>query len=346
MAKKFYEEGIRYTKGAFGALLVLMSQWFAPTSIELTLEGDLRAEDIIVRDPKTGNVVELRLPSKHVMMGNHQIYADWLYLWCFNYYARTHKDVLIILKKSLKWVPIVGWGMQFFRFIFLARSWSADRLHLGRSLEREALRAQKSDNSFSLMIFPEGTLVSPNTRPLSKKFADKIGISDLSHVLLPRSTGLLFVLRTLAPSVPSLKLVDMTIAYPGIDPAAYGQEYYTLRSIFMQGIPPPKVHIHLRIFDVARDIPIGDVSKASGIGRGAEASESEREAFDLWLRDRWTEKDRLMAGFYRDGKFTPGKEGANIPLVLRSNLDVLNAFCFFVPVLAIRFGLKAKAWLF
>ena len=61
----------------------------------------------------------------------------------------THKDVFIVLKKSLKWVPILGWvsanqyapqavpmrtqmkarsslsqGMQFYTFIFLARSWA------------------------------------------------------------------------------------------------------------------------------------------------------------------------------------------------------------------------------
>jgi len=38
-----------------------------------------------------------------------KIYADWLYLWCLTYKAGTHKDVLIMLKDSLKWIPLVGW---------------------------------------------------------------------------------------------------------------------------------------------------------------------------------------------------------------------------------------------
>lgn len=79
--------------------------------------------------------------------------------------------------------------MQFFRFIFLARSWSEDRVQLGKSLEREARRAQESDSPFSLMIFPEGTLVSPNTRPLSKKFADKMGVVSIIYFLLLLSFG-------------------------------------------------------------------------------------------------------------------------------------------------------------
>ena len=38
-----------------------------------------------------------------------QIYADWWYAWCLTYFWGTHKDVYIVLKKSLKWLPIVGW---------------------------------------------------------------------------------------------------------------------------------------------------------------------------------------------------------------------------------------------
>lgn len=34
-------------------------------------------------------------------------------------------------------------------------------------------------------------------------------------MLLPRSTGLHYALRALAPKVPSLKLLDITVAYPG-----------------------------------------------------------------------------------------------------------------------------------
>lgn len=168
----------------------------------------------------------------------------------------------------------------------------------------------------------------------------------MQHTLLPRSTGLLFVLRTLGPTIPTLKLIDVTIGYPGIDPASYGQEYYTLRSIFMQCIPPPTVHIHLRVYDVARDVPIGDVSKAGRVTRGAEASESETEAFELWLRQRWAEKDNMLAGFYRDGKFPSAQEAVDIPLELRSNAEVLVAFSCFIPIVAVYCGLKVKSWIF
>lgn len=66
--------------------------------------------------------------------------------------------------------------MQFYRFLFLARSWSTDRDYLGRKLIKIAERAKNTDKKLALMVFPEGTLVSRDTRPLSKKYADKIGI--------------------------------------------------------------------------------------------------------------------------------------------------------------------------
>ncbi|KAJ7048017.1 hypothetical protein C8F01DRAFT_1008435 [Mycena amicta] len=37
-SRNLYKNGIRYTKGSFGALLVLMCQWFAPTTLHVTFE--------------------------------------------------------------------------------------------------------------------------------------------------------------------------------------------------------------------------------------------------------------------------------------------------------------------
>jgi 1-acyl-sn-glycerol-3-phosphate acyltransferase len=122
--------------------------------------------------------------------------------------------------------------MQFFNFIFLARSWAADRIYLAKELALLGQRAQSHDNPFTFILYPEGTLVSRDTRPISKKYADKLGIvsptsdlpsaityasqPDMTHTLLPRSTGLHYSLRALLSSVPNLQLLDITVAYPGM----------------------------------------------------------------------------------------------------------------------------------
>ncbi len=110
-------------------------------------------------------------------MSNHQVYTDWLYLWCLAYYADVADSILIILKKSLKWIPIVGWGMQFYRFIFLARNWASDQKQLAKQLGEVASESHSDPDAKTntakkllLLIFPEGTLVSKDTRPISAKF--------------------------------------------------------------------------------------------------------------------------------------------------------------------------------
>lgn len=66
--------------------------------------------------------------------------------------------------------------MQFFNFIFLARSWETDRLCLSEELSKLGHRAEEEDIPLMFLLYPEGTLVSKDTRPISKKFADKMGI--------------------------------------------------------------------------------------------------------------------------------------------------------------------------
>ncbi|KAK0505884.1 acyltransferase-domain-containing protein [Armillaria luteobubalina] len=351
-SRALYVDGIRYTKGAFGCLLILICQWFAPTklvvSFETTGRGSFTPEDIeriIVKDKK-GDVVSLNLPTKFVMIANHQIYLDWLYEWCLLYFIGpqgVHRYVYITLKKSLQWVPIVGWGMQFFKFIFLARSWASDRVQLSASLSTLGSEAETQDNPLAFILYPEGTLVSQDTRPISKKFADKMGIADMTHTLLPRSTGLHYSLRSLSPRIPDLRLIDVTVVYPGIPPLHYGQDFYTLRSVFFDGIPPPVIHMHLRMFDVAREVPIGDLSGSNPSEASPKTEptvevdipENEKKGFDKWLQGLWKEKDDSIGMFYEANSFAREKAAqVEIPLKLRRKREVLDAFCFFLPAAA------------
>ncbi|KAF6766392.1 acyltransferase-domain-containing protein [Ephemerocybe angulata] len=328
-----------------------MCQWFAPTKLVVTFErdgiGKFTDEDIakyVVRDDN-GEAVGLDLPTKFVLIANHQIYADWWYAWCFTYFLSpkgVHRYVYITLKKSLRWVPIVGWGMQFFNFIFLARSWASDRVQLAADLTRLGRAAEDEHRPFCFLLYPEGTLISQGTRPISKKFADKIGVDDLKHMLLPRSTGLHYSLRSLSPRIPSLKLLDMTVHYPGIPPMGYGQSYYTLRSIFMQGVPPPEIHIHLRMLDVKGAVPIGNLSSLRPSTTGTkkkgvvevEIPSGEKDEFDAWLRRLWQEKDESMGRFHETGSFTAKASSSphvDIPVQLHRKTEILDAFCFFWP---------------
>ncbi len=121
-----------------------------------------------------------------------------------------HGRLYIVLKESLKRIPILGWGMQFSQFIFLKRNWEKDKPRLAAHLQK----LNKPSDPMWLMMFPEGTNLAPSTRESSKKWADKNGYKDMRHQLLPRSTGLHFCLQQLQKTVDYV--YDCTIAYEGV----------------------------------------------------------------------------------------------------------------------------------
>ena len=65
-----------------------------------------------------------------------------------------------------------------------------------------------------LLLFPEGTNLCANTRAKSLKWAEKNGIPNPAHLLLPRSTGTFFCLNELKGTVEYV--YDCTVAYEGI----------------------------------------------------------------------------------------------------------------------------------
>lgn len=399
--RPYYEKTIAYTKLAFGRILMAINQLFGPTKLVISCsdaEGNAIDPESIVKRRKDGSLSHIELPRKSVWISNHQVYTDWLYLWCLAYYGDLADSILIILKDSLKWIPFIGWGMQFFRFIFLARNWNADKGPLAKHLAfmaskaRSAPSATMKDGSKSsesatdlavarsspskllLLVFPEGTLVSELTRPTSKKFAEKQEMADCRNLLLPRSTGLLFCLRSLAADIPDLKLLDFTIGYPGIPPQGYGQSYYTLRSIFMQGVPPPAVHIHFTVLPArATDPqdhtspPLGKLPTSAAEASKQESSPEEKAQFEAWLLKRWRDKDDLMDRFYRDGDFVGGQYGSapssfnktqdagkqpkgdrryvEVPVHLRSVREFGDIICWGAPLWTGFFVYKAIQWM-
>lgn len=127
--------------------------------------------------------------------------------------------------------------------------------------------------------------------------------------------------------------------FQGIPPRGYGQSYYTLRSIFCDRVPPPVIHMHLRIFDVAKDVPVGNISN-SIVSNGSasnpaehDLSEREKDIFDIWLRKLWSEKDGYITEFLEAGTTINKQKPVEIPLELRKKSEMPEAYCFFAPLL-------------
>ncbi|KAH7091052.1 acyltransferase-domain-containing protein [Paraphoma chrysanthemicola] len=272
---QFYDGYMAYTKESFAILVTCLTQWWAPTVVRVSGDSSMIGQ---MTKKKDGSL-QCNFADRMVLMANHQLYTDWLYLWWIAYTNSMHGFIYIILKESLRNIPIIGWSAQFYNFIFLARNWEEDQ----RTFKKHLGRLNKPKDPMWLIIFPEGTNLSASTRDKSKKWAEKNGLEDMKHQLLPRSTGLRFCLNELKETTDWL--YDCTIAYEGVPPGQFGQDIFTLRSTFFEGRPPKSVNMHWRRFHID-SIPIQNT-----------------KAFEVWLRNRWREKDYMLEYFNRNNRF-------------------------------------------
>ncbi|XP_077588124.1 lysocardiolipin acyltransferase 1 [Stigmatopora nigra] len=248
--------------------------------------------------------------ERSVIIMNHRTRLDWMFLWCclLRYsYLRLEK---ICLKAVLKTVPGFGWAMQVACFVFIHRHWEKDKEHLGNMLDyfcdiREPLQ---------LLLFPEGTDLTENTRARSDKFAEQHDLPKYQHVLHPRTTGFTFIVERLRKGDNLDAVHDITVAYPKNIPQ-------TERHL-MLGLFPREIHFHVRRY------PVSTLPTAS-------------TELESWCRERWAEKESRLRDFYscklrafdREGvaRVPPCKSELRVALIKAASLLYWSAFivlCF------------------
>ncbi|OMJ22518.1 putative acyltransferase [Smittium culicis] len=222
------------------------------------------------------------IEESFVIMSNHQAYTDWVYLWSVLRVQNLEGSIKIILKESLKNVPIIGWGMQYFDFIFLKRNWNADK----ETLEAHMRKINNCEFPTSLLLFPEGTTFTKNTLTKSLAFAAKsdLKIQHPKHLILPRSTGIKCCLDNLSLGKTKY-LYDVTVGYSGVPRDGFAEDVYSIKNIFYNEKYPKQIHINIRRFLIS-DIPLDEDSK-----------------FSEWLQNRFLEKDSKLDYFYKSGDF-------------------------------------------
>ncbi|GAB7363571.1 hypothetical protein MBLNU230_g4142t1 [Neophaeotheca triangularis] len=283
-SKTAFNNYVAFTKQAAGLLIISLTDWWCPTTLRLTGDSSV-SHQLHQRNGR----IECTFDKRAVLVSNHQIYTDWSYLWFTAYMSNVTGHIYIMLKDSLKWIPVLGPGLQLFGFIFMSRKWANDEAIMQRQLDKlntsaDSTNPQAPLDPAWLLVFPEGTNLSANQRRLSAAYAAKSGQQDMLHTVLPRSTGLRLCLMGLAHTVEYM--YDCTIGYEAIGHGEYAAETYTLRSTYFQGRNPASVSMHWRRFRIA-DMPLHDA-----------------DDFHQWLLRRWREKDELLEAFMDTGRFT------------------------------------------
>jgi 1-acyl-sn-glycerol-3-phosphate acyltransferase len=100
-----------YIKKSFVSISVTLLSLFTSTNIRIVgKESD----------------IEKLYQNQQVVISNHLIYTDWIYIWIMYWHINKSEIVNMFLANRFKYIPILGIGMYFMNFIFLKRDWSKD----------------------------------------------------------------------------------------------------------------------------------------------------------------------------------------------------------------------------
>jgi 1-acyl-sn-glycerol-3-phosphate acyltransferase len=171
--------------------------------------------------------------KRTITISNHQTYGDWLYIWILKWYLNKDQDVVVFLKNDIQFIPIFGWVIKMFDFIFLKRDWKKDKVYMTKKI-----KSIVSKDSYNFLIFPEATVLCDETIEKCKSFyIENTGQEYTNkHVLIPRYKGLL---NTLLETPKDIVVIDLCMIYEkGENTFAY--DNFTFKDIFYSDNKHPK----------------------------------------------------------------------------------------------------------
>ena len=195
-----------------------------------------------------------------IAFGNHQSMIDIIMLWRWTAPLGLAGWIRWFAKYELKFVPGLGWGMQFLNTLFVKRDWSKD----ADSVRATFAKLRESQLPAWLVIFPEGTRLKPDKLKSSQDYARRKGLPVMNRVMIPRGKGFHASLQGMDGIMNAV--YDLTFKYEGDIPGLY--------SFFTKG--GCIVHLHSVRYDIT-EIP-----------------RRERD-LNAWLMERFLEKDRILS---------------------------------------------------
>ena len=181
--------------------------------------------------------------------------------------------LLVLMKQSLSFYPIVGWTHVLQGSLFLTRRWESDKRQID---EKMAEILQPSfPRPFWLGVYPEGTRITPEKKAASQAFSRERRLPLFQHVLFPRTKGFTYVLSALRPTLTAV--YNATTSYSG------GGLYIT-DVLFRGQFRSQAIHVHM-----TRTL--------------VESLPTESEAQNEWLYSAFKEKDRLLSYFNQYDRF-------------------------------------------
>ncbi|KAK7197393.1 Acyltransferase [Novymonas esmeraldas] len=241
-----------------------------------------------------------------IIIMNHHCRVDWLYM--FLYLARTRRmisHIRFVMKGDLTRLPVLGWCMELFRYLFLSRSWQNDEAYMRRMIDF----FKATGDAPVILIYPEGTDLSPSNVERSQAYAAKMGWPTFHHVLNPRTTGTVALMDMLGGAAAVEEVVDLTIGYTYHAPGERPNE-----PSLINGHHPRKIHLLVHRY------PVAGTAAAAAARDPRRVCPTDAAAFSAWLHERFAEKEQLLSRFLVSNPI--GFDAADVRAVLGKDVGV------------------------
>jgi len=316
-----------------------LNMWFSLSVYLLERVCGIR---IFIHNSKI-NKFDFSTKSSIVVM-NHRTRLDWLFYFCVLYRMNALSNIKIILKDGLKKIAGPSWAMQTALFIFLKRKWDADKVILKRFLDYY----KQIHKNVIILIFPEGTNLTAETKKRSDTFATNNNLEKFDYVLHPRTTGFNYIVKTMRENDTLDCIQDVTVAY-------HGGKVPESEFEFLKGNLPKEIHFYIDKFELnsvlkeeanndAETIPYNHNSHSyqnnnhnhnhhhhNGHANGVDGNEKDGKILEKWLFKRWHEKEIFLKNFYASNRPDGASERFESRYETLERVDQLP-FLVFYPV--------------
>ncbi|CAH2036388.1 unnamed protein product, partial [Thlaspi arvense] len=168
--------------------LIWLIDWWA--CIKINLYADAETLELIGKEHA-------------LVLCNHRSDIDWLIGWVMAQRAGCLGSSLAIMKKEVKYLPIIGWSMWFSDYIFLDKSWSRDE----NTLKEGFKRLEDFPMTFWLALFVEEL----KKLEAAQDYASSRSLPSPRNVLIPRTKGFVSAVSHIRSFVPAIYDCTFTV---------------------------------------------------------------------------------------------------------------------------------------
>ncbi|KAM0681556.1 hypothetical protein GINT2_000069 [Glugoides intestinalis] len=182
-----------------------------------------------------------------VTISNHVSDFDWLFVHYAAERLGFSKSIFITMKESLRSIFVIGYVLERFDAVFLARKKKKVKPGEKTDLEKlmqKSLEIQKDGYSVNPLLFPEGTYICKETLLESEKFFKanfqiKSYLYEPTRSLLPRINGFQTLLLS-QPNIPK-GICDITLFVSPYTRFVY--DHYPTKELLLNGTPQFNINL-------------------------------------------------------------------------------------------------------